>query len=352
MKKNKYIFVTGLLAVLTVLSVILSMCFRPSQEEEDGMLVVTSLHPVYVATINVTDGVDGVRVRQLSQPTTGCVHDHQLTTQDMRLLEKADVFIINGAGMESYLEDVMERYPELTVIDTSEGCSVLEASGEHSHAHGTTDSESEEHTEDSEEAHEHTENSEESHEHAEDSEESHVHEGDEHNHTDNSHIWMNMDNYCIQIGNIGNALAAHDKQHAEAYEANQKRYIQSVQNLKEEGRQQLAALSDREAVSMHEAFSYFAQNFDWHMEHTINMDENTSLSAAQVSEVLDTVQQDGISYVFTEAVYGTRLSSVLEKETSAKTVVLDTLVSGGDDKDSYLDGMRENIEHLREVAAK
>lgn len=321
--KNKYVFTAALLACLTAVSVLLSVCFGKTQEDKEGMLVVTSFYPVYIAAINVTDGIDGVTVRQLSQPSTGCVHDHQLTTQDMLLLEKADVLIINGAGMESYLTDVMERYPELDIIDTSQGAALLESEGGHTHH---------------EDEHDH-------------GEAGHTHDEDDHDHdhTDNAHIWMNMDNYCVQIGNIGNGLAERDEAHRQQYESNESAYIEKVQQLKEESRQRLAGVADKRAVSTHEAFSYFADNFDWEIEHTINMDENTALSAAQVGEIIEAVRGDSIPCVFTEKIYGTRLGAVLKEETSAEMVILDTLVTGEDNRNAYLEGMRRNIDGLMEV---
>ena len=59
---------------------------------------------MYVATINITDGVDGVEVYNMTKPQTGCLHDYQLMTDDMKTLEKADAFVINGAGMEDFME--------------------------------------------------------------------------------------------------------------------------------------------------------------------------------------------------------------------------------------------------------
>lgn len=303
---------------LSIISVLLSVGFGKKNEDEEGLLVVTSFYPVYIAARNVTDGIDGVTVQQLSQPSGGCVHDYQLTTQDMLLLEKADIFIINGAGMENYLSDVMERYPELDIVDSSDGTMVYESEGGHTHGEDT----------------------------------GHVHEEDEHDHEDNAHIWMDMDNYCIQIGNIGNALAQYDNAHKQQYQQNEQNYVNKVQKLKEEGCKQLSEAADNRAVSTHEAFSYFVHNFGWSIGYTINMDENTSLSAAQVGEVVDAVNDEGIAYVLTEQTYGMRLSEALEQETEAETVILDTLVSGEDNPDAYLEGMRNNIKALWEVAKK
>ena len=66
--------------------------------------IVTSFYPMYIDAINITKGVDGVEVVNMTKPQTGCLHDYQLTTEDMKTLEKADAFIVNGAGMESFLD--------------------------------------------------------------------------------------------------------------------------------------------------------------------------------------------------------------------------------------------------------
>jgi len=71
--------------------------------------IVTSFYPMYVATINITQGVDGVEVHNMTKPQTGCLHDYQLMTEDMKTLENADAFVINGAGMEDFMDKVTEQ---------------------------------------------------------------------------------------------------------------------------------------------------------------------------------------------------------------------------------------------------
>lgn len=342
--KHKYIFVAALLVVLTIGSYIISVTGTKIEKKEDELLVVTSFYPVYIATLNVTDGVEDVQVQCLTRSTTGCVHDIQLTTQDMRLLEQADLFIINGAGMESYLDSIKERYPDLQIVDTSQGVQLLEASGEHHHEEDADAHEEEKHEEDAheEEAHEEDVHVEEAH-----AEESHETEAS-HNHVHNSHIWMDMDNYCIQVENISEALMELDKANQTKYEENSHEYQHKIKELQEEGKG-LAGETHVDAISTHEAFSYFANNLNWHMTATINMDENTSLQAAELGEIIELVQTNEIPYIFTEAIYGTELSNVLKNETGCKTVVLDTLVTGEEDKDAYLKGMSKNLQTLREV---
>lgn len=74
-----------------------------------------------------------MKVVNLTENHSGCLHDYQLTTNDMRMLEGADIFVMNGGGMESFLGDVTDRYPELVMIDASEGISLLQSAEEHHH---------------------------------------------------------------------------------------------------------------------------------------------------------------------------------------------------------------------------
>ena len=111
--KNKYVFVTVMLAVLLFLGVGLTEIYvNHTEEKEDGQYtVVTSFYPMYIAALNVVGENDHIRLENLSEPQTGCLHDYQLTPADMQLLSTADAFIINGGGIESFLGEVAEQYP-------------------------------------------------------------------------------------------------------------------------------------------------------------------------------------------------------------------------------------------------
>ncbi len=90
---------------------------KNTDEADDMLTVVTSFYPMYIATLNIVDGVEGVRLENLSEPQTGCLHDFQLTPEDMKLLSTADVFVINGGGIESFMSDVAKAYPKLDVVE-------------------------------------------------------------------------------------------------------------------------------------------------------------------------------------------------------------------------------------------
>ena len=127
--KKKYLYTAIMLFAILVAGMGLTGWYvSQTQEQTDGqeLTVVTSFYPMYIAAENVIGDADGVRLENLSEPQTGCLHDFQLTPEDMVLLSKADVFIINGGGIENFLSEVASRYPNLTIIEAGEG---IEMSG-------------------------------------------------------------------------------------------------------------------------------------------------------------------------------------------------------------------------------
>ncbi|MBQ7085634.1 MAG: zinc ABC transporter substrate-binding protein, partial [Anaerotignum sp.] len=133
--------------LLLTLAVLLSGCSKPidTTENSEKLQVVTSFYPMYLLAQAVTEGATELELRNMAQPQTGCLHDYELTISDMKLLENADVLIINGGGMEGFLEQAVERYPDLVIVDTSHGIELLEEE-EHHHHEGETEEEHAEHS--------------------------------------------------------------------------------------------------------------------------------------------------------------------------------------------------------------
>ena len=119
-----------ILALLLAAALFLTGCAGAPKAEGEKLTVVASFYPVWVMTANVVQGVEGVELSLLAPPDTGCLHHYQLLPQDMKTLEGADVLVMNGAGMEHFLEGVLSSFPELKAVDTSAGLDLLEAAQE------------------------------------------------------------------------------------------------------------------------------------------------------------------------------------------------------------------------------
>ena len=310
---------------------------KNTDEADDMLTVVTSFYPMYIATLNIVDGVDGVRLENLSEPQTGCLHDFQLTPEDMKLLSTADVFVINGGGIESFMSDVAKAYPNLDVVEACEDVALLsddEADSDHDHDH-EADTESE-----SDHNHDHDADIE--------SESDHDHDhGDE-----NAHAWMSVPRYRTMVKTIASHLAQKDEAHAEEYYANAEKYDAKLAELEKEQDSLKDLTGGQNIIIFHEAYEYVADDFSMNACYLLDLDEERSVSAGEVKQVIGAIKDDGVSVILAEELYGKSMGDTVSRETDVHMVYIDPLNRGGYDKDSYLDGMEHNIELIKEAFTK
>lgn len=310
---------------------------KNTDEADDMLTVVTSFYPMYIATLNIVDGVDGVRLENLSEPQTGCLHDFQLTPEDMKLLSTADVFVINGGGIESFMSDVAKAYPKLDVVEACEDVELLsedddETDGAHDHDHDT-DAES-----DSDHDHDHDADAE--------SESDHDH-GDE-----NAHAWMSVPRYRTMVQTIASRLAEKDAKHADEYYANAKAYDAKLAVLEKKIDSLKSLTGGQNIIIFHEAYEYVADDFSMNACYLLDLDEERSVSAGEVKQVIGAIKDDGVSVILAEELYGKSMGDTVSRETDVHMVYIDPLNRGEYDKDSYLDGMEHNIELIKDAFTK
>ncbi len=333
MKKRKIIFVLLLLCSITVVSSVgtfFYVKFNNTQEQKnDDVLIMTSCNPVYIAATNLLDGVEGYRVENLSQPTTGCLHDYTLTTEDMKKLSKADMLIVNGGGMEGYLDDVIEAYPDLQIIDTYEDI-------EHSNGFIGMDQlliEEEDHDED----------------HDEDLEETDEVSTEEHHHDHgaNSHIWMDDRLFKCQVASIANGIMEPNPNREETPIS--KNFFDYSHKLESDiDKQGLGkTMAGQNVAILHEAFAYTAQSIGANVVATMDLDEERQVSAGEVSEFLDAIRDNDVKIIFAEYDYGKSMGGLIEEQTDASVVYLETLVHGSYNKDSYVEVMNANYSAIK-----
>ena len=173
------------------------MLFGGCAAQAEDRVFVTSFYPMYVFAQNVVKDVPGVRVVNMTGSNAGCLHDYQLQTRDMAMLDSADALVINGGGMESFMDKVIALRADLPVIDAGAGIEMLcSTAGGHDHAH----------------------------------DHSHGHE----NEALNAHVWLDPALAARQVQAIADGLSAADAQNAEAYQENAAAYIARHEALNEE----------------------------------------------------------------------------------------------------------------------
>jgi len=289
--------------LLLVLSIALVGCGGADKAAEkktaEPFRIVTSFYPMYVATINITDGVDGVEVYNMTKPQTGCLHDYQLMTEDMKTLEKADAFVINGAGMEDFMGKVTEQQKKLKVIDASRGIELI-----------------------------------------------HDEEGD------NPHVWLSVTEAIAQVRNIADQLKEADPAHADAYEKNAAAYIEKLTALKTEMHAALDNVPHKDIVTFHEAFPYFAKEFNLNIIGVVEREPGTEPTPTELQETIEQVNALPSKVLFTEPQYSPAAAETIARETGAKIYTLDPVVTGEATpaaKNAYIDTMKANMKVLQEA---
>ena len=79
------------------------------------------------------------------------------------------------------------------------------------------------------------------------------------------------------------------------------------------------------------------------VHYLMDLDEERSVSAGEVSDVIAAVKNDGVSVILAEELYGKDLGDTVSRETDVKMVYIDPLNRGDYDKNSYIDGMKKNF---------
>lgn len=293
----------------------LSGCSKREENVSDKFKIVASFYPVHNILLNLIEGTENVSLDVIATETTGCLHDFQLGTDDMKIIEKSDAFVINGAGMEEFLDNVLEECKHTTIIDSSQGTNLIEECHHHEHHHHHK------------------------HEH-------HEHDECKDHHKVNSHIWLSINNYVIQVENISNELARLNPQNAEVYLDNARRYKDKLLFLKSNMQKKLIKISNRNIITFHEAFPYFAREFGLNVVTSINREPNSDPSAKDLVKIIKKIKKTGVKSLFAEPQYPKTSASILADETGATIYELDPIVSGPFDKDAYIEAMKKNVDVL------
>lgn len=298
------------IVIAAIISIVLSMlCVGCQAEKEtkdinnntsdkEDFIIVTSFYPIYISTINIAKDIDGVQVVNMTDPITGCLHDYYITPEDMKQLEEADVFVINGAGMESFMDDVTAQMKDLTVIEASKGIPLIEED---------TDEEV------------------------------------------NPHVWVSISHAITQVKNIQAELSKIDPVHSKDYEDNANEYIAQLEALKTKMHEELKNITKRDIITFHEAFPYFGEEFDLNIVAVIETEPGSQPSAKELADTIDIIREKNIKALFAEPQYSKQSADTIANETGATVYILDPVVDGPMETSAYINIMNKNLEVLKQA---
>jgi zinc transport system substrate-binding protein len=245
--------------------------------------------------LNVAGNVPGVTISNFTPPITGCLHDYAPTTEQLKKLANADVFVANGAGMESFLERITAQFPQVPVITLADNVPLIrDGQGQ-----------------------------------------------------PNPHVWVSITDAITQVRSLGQALSRADTAHARQYQENAAAYILRLDSLRIDMRQAMLPYSGRPIVTFHEAFPYFAREFSFTIAAVVEREPGSAPSARELAATIQLIKKAGIKTLFSEPQYPTVSAQAIARETGATIYTLDPAVTGPETPNAYILIMQKNLEVLK-----
>jgi len=266
----------------------------------EAQIAATTL-PVYELTTRLCEGT-GLTVTQLVSEAVSCLHDYSLNVSQVRAAESAELIVISGAGLEDFMEDLLDGK---SVLDSSEGIALIEGGHDH-HGHG---------------------------------EESHH----DHHHEKDPHIWLSPENAKLMARNICTGLSAQYPTHSEVFQRNLTVLSEDLDVLQAYGEAQLADLSCRELITFHDGFGYLAQSFGLTILEAVEEESGSEASAAELIHLIEEVRHHDLPAVFTEKLGSVSAARIIADETGVEVFTLDMAMHG----ESYFGAMYHNISTLK-----
>ena len=270
------------------------------------------MFPVWLLLRQVARDVPDVTVSLLLPAGTGCPHDYSMTPQDRRALARADVLVVNGLGLESFLGEPGRvsqlMKPGSSVIDISSRVGDLLADDEDDHA----------------------------------------------DHGKNPHTFASPSMMARMAVSLADQLAEADPEHSALYRANAERVKTSLDALAADFAALGQAFAGRGVAVQHNVFSYLARDTGLNVDAVIQPHEGQEPSARQMLDLVRTLREKHSAAVITEPQYPARTGQTLAAEAGIPCLSLDPVAGGLADApaDYYEQVMRDNLRTLENALGK
>jgi len=262
-------------------------------------------------------------------------HGFEPTPQDVARIAESQVLIVNGAGFETWLEDVLANAGgQRTVIVASAGLTMREpGSAEAAHRHAD-----EEHQQGAAAAA------------ATPSADEHAghpdHEGD-------PHFWLDPINAIKYTENIRDGLSQADPGGAAIYARNADAYIAKLKELDAWIREQVKPIpvERRLLVTNHESFGYFADRYGFTIVGAVipSVSTGASPSAQQMAQLVEHIRATGAPAIFLETGTNPQLARQLAQETGIKVATglfTHSITEANGPAPTYIDMMKYNVKAI------
>jgi zinc transport system substrate-binding protein len=291
-----YSFLMGLGRFTVVL---LLVCFGRGFAGERLKIVATFL-PAYCFTVNITG--ETADVQNLTSGG-GDLHDFQLTPAEMRKISSADIIVMNGLGLETWVNKALRGA-------LKKGASVVRLSdGLGEELIPLTPNGSEK----------------------------------------NPHIWLDPMLAAHAVSNILSVLERADPANAASYAANARKYVQQVEDLVKKIDPLLEPVRSTAFITYHNAFPYFARRFQLKIPAVVEQTPEIAPTPKERAELVRIIKRTQAKALFSEPAGNNRLAGEIASDTGIRLGELDPIEMGPPGPKAYEEAMLKNAQKLVEL---
>ena len=173
-------------------------------------------------------------------------------------------------------------------------------------------------------------------------------EGHDHGAVD-PHFWLDPTRLAAVGEAIADRLAQSDPAGAAAYRANAAAFTAQLTTLDAELETGLATCTNRDLVTGHSAFGYFAERYGFTQEPISGLSPDLEPRASDLAHVVEFVREHDVRTIYAETIASPLITQALARETGARVAVLDTVEGISDESAAadYPGVMRANLATLR-----
>ena len=290
-------------AGVVALGLVLSACNSASSGADDGTTsVVASFYPLEEAVSQV--GGDLVTVENLTPPGVE-PHDLELAPDDIETIATADVVVYLGGGFQPAVEDALAETDGAVLVDALDAVDTVPAPPGEAEEGLTVD----------------------------------------------PHVWLDPARFEQVVEEVAGALSESDPANEATYRSSAEAYVAELATLDEEFRTGVSDCVRTTIVTSHEAFGYLADSYGLTEVAIAGLSPEAEPDAQQIAELLDLVEQQGVTTIFAEELVSPKVAETLADEAGIEVGVLDPLESLTDGQveagEDYVSVMRENLDRLR-----
>ena len=267
--------------------------------EDDVLRIVTTISPLYSHTKKIVR--ENAEVRNLISPGVS-PHDYQFSPNDVKFIADADILIINGVGLEAWLDDILDAASneDLVIIDSSKGIEIID--------------------------------------------------GDDEQEFGNPHIWLSPQNAVKQVGNIYDGIAEleQSEEKKSQYENNRFEYEHLLLALDTEFLESLGNVQNKDIAVFHSAYDYLSRDYGLNQAVVLEETPGQEPTAQELVDATNTIQELEIKLIFKEPQFSPKIVETLASDLDLQIYEIDP-IGTEISEENYLNTMKANLAKLEEA---